>query len=433
MSYYDLHIAVRAGLCAGLFVLLCASISVIPSAARRRGWGEVVAVLTCSGVSFYMMILYASDMKTSKMNWQMNPRTQWLCSQPLGIPLLIMAGMTAVVIAVYCADVYYRKHTLTPSSIRQSLDLLPSGLCFAHQSGQTVLVNHRMHQLSHIITGMDIQDAEAFWQTLCSGTVSDGVHRVMVEDCPSFTLPDGTTWTFARQNLEGFVQLTAANTTLLQSVARELKEKNMELAAMNQRLRDYNENMEDLVRANERLEIKANVHRGLGQALLATRQYLLDETGEKAVPLAVWRNNIAMLHKQAQTNADENPMEMLMRAAAGAGITVEMQGRMPQNPKLQKLFFEAATEALTNAVRHAGATALRIGMRESEGFCSAVFTNNGAPPDGPVAEGGGLSAVRRKTEQMGGTMTICTSPSYVLSICIKKEAAEHDSRSDRRR
>ena len=43
-------------------------------------------------------------------------------------------------------------------------------------------------------------------------------------------------------------------------------------------------------------------------------------------------------------------------------------------------------------------------------------TNTGRPPKGPVAESGGLLALRRSVEETGGCMTVETEPAFTLTV-----------------
>ena len=73
---------------------------------------------------------------------------------------------------------------------------------------------------------------------------------------------------------------------------------------------------------------------------------------------------------------------------------------------------EAVRECMTNAVRHAGAGAMYVQVTPH----SIVITNNGKPPERPITEGGGLSDLRQKVEQQGGTMTVESAPVFRLQI-----------------
>ena len=219
-------------------------------------------------------------------------------------------------------------------------------------------------------------------------------------------------------------QLSAADTTQIQTVTDELKEKNIALAALNFRLRKHGENVDELTRAKERLETKSRIHSELGQALLASRRYLVNEGSCENIPLEQWRSSIAMLRKEAEQRDAEKPLDMLQRIAASTGITTQITGALPIAEDIQKLFVEAAAEALTNAISHAQAKTLYIDLKETEGDFSASFRNDGNPPQGVITEGGGLSSLRKKLEREGGTMTVSTCPDYVLTVVLPKKGGD---------
>ena len=59
------------------------------------------------------------------------------------------------------------------------------------------------------------------------------------------------------------------------------------------------------------------------------------------------------------------------------------------------------------------------------------FANNGRKPPQKINEGGGLSSVRKKAEQFGGSMKISTSEIFVLEITIpKSEVLQYDKSAD---
>ena len=203
-----------------------------------------------------------------------------------------------------------------------------------------------------------------------------------------------------------------------------MKEKNLELTALNIRLRKHGENVDELTRSKERLETKARIHSELGQALLSTRRYLLEEDGDQPVPLELWQRNIAMLRKEAELKEDEQPLEMLSRIAASTGIVIQFNGDLPSNADVQRLFVQAAAEALTNAVSHAQAKTLYIDFTENRHTYMVCFSNDGDKPDGEVTEGGGLGSLRKKVEREGGSMTVTGEPAFHLAIALPKERGD---------
>ena len=221
--------------------------------------------------------------------------------------------------------------------------------------------------------------------------------------------------------IDGMTQLTAAQTTQLNKLTEELKEKNAELSAMNQRLRKYGENVDELTREKERLETKARIHRDLGQALLLTRCYLQGESDNSKELIRILKRNVAMLRMESEIPKNDTPLDMLIKAAQSAGIEVDITGQMPELEDVNQLFFEAATEALTNAVRHADAKKLCIWLSEDDKTYSVCFTNDGNQPREEIAEGGGLGTLRQKTERIGGAMELLYQPRFVLKLTVLKK------------
>jgi signal transduction histidine kinase len=292
-----------------------------------------------------------------------------------------------------------------------------------------ILANQRINTLCFQIAGRDLQNAQIFWDLLRSGDPIPGVHRIASGNQPVFQLTEGSVWTFSCKEVEDIFQLSAAQTTEIHTVTEELKQKNIELEALNLRLRKYGENVDELTRAKERLETKSRIHSELGQALLASRRYLVNEGDCKNIPLEQWRSSIALLRKEAEQRDEEKPLEMLQRIAASTGIATKITGALPVAEDIQKLFVEAAAEALTNAISHAQAKTLYIDLKETAKAFSASFRNDGIPPQGVITEGGGLGSLRKKLEREGGTMTVSSCPDFALTVVLpKKGEIRNDSR-----
>ena len=77
-------------------------------------------------------------------------------------------------------------------SIKESCDRLPAALCFAAENGRPRLMNLRMDELSHALTGEALLNANRFWAAISGGNE----HSIV-------TLPDGRTWSFERTRMNG--------------------------------------------------------------------------------------------------------------------------------------------------------------------------------------------------------------------------------------
>ena len=424
MSYYDLSIPLRSLLILGLFVEVCIGGCLIPGVFRKKQNTRKLLLLLGMLISSVLMIIYTAEARSRLRDLAVPEISNWLCKQPILLPLCVFLLILINLVMLVTKEYHFRQNTITRSSIKQGLDKLSTGLCFYQNGGRVVLANKCMNDLCFDIVGRDLQNAELFWEILSGGEVNAEVQRLAYGNCPIFRMPDGNVWTFAREKLNGVHQMTAANTTQIQSVTDELKEKNIELAALNLRLRKHGENVDELTRSRERLETKARIHSELGQALLSARRFLLDEQSTQPPPLQMWQRNIAMLRKEAELKEDEQPLDVLTRIAAATGIVIERAGNLPLSKDVQKLFVQAAAEALTNAVSHAQAKKLFIELAEDPQAFTACFRNDGDMPDGEITEGGGLGSLRKKVEYEGGTMIVKTAPEFILVIRIPKERSD---------
>ena len=419
LSFYELPVALQIVLMTAQFLAVCFGVCLIPTVFSRQAKLPRLILILGILLSLAMLGAYSSNIRVEKTETVLPPETQWLSQQPVWITALLLLAILAYMVYLLIAEHRRRKGTITRFSIKEGLDSLSSGLCFYEPNGRIILVNSSMCELCHQLVGRDLQNAALFWQLLQDGTVKEGVLRLGEGQQPTFRLPDGTVWSFAREQLGNICQLTAADTTQIQALTARLEEENKHLEVFNQRLRDYGENADALTRAKERLEIKMKVHGMLGQALLATRRYLQDENVDPNAAISLWQHSVAVLHKEAVQETVQ-PLEALKKAAAATGISLQLKGQIPEDGKVRQLFLRAAAESLTNAISHAKAKTLYVDFARDEYGPRVTIYNDGLLPVGPITEGGGLSALRKEAERIGGQMHIASNPQFILTISFGK-------------
>ena len=337
------------------------------------------------------------------------------------VSLLFIIVNFIFILFIGVGEYKYRKNTVTTTSIKESFDNLPTGLCFSKPNGTVQLVNHKMNKLSYLITGEELQNANQFWRVLRNGKTMPEVHRISEGDNPEFRLEDGTVYTFAKEKVEHIFQITATDTTNLHKLTNRLRDNNDELEEMNERLRAYGETVDETTRARERLETKIRIHSELGQALLATRHSLTLPDSDYKPVINAWKRNIAVLRTEAEPSMSTDLLKSLIEIAEFAGVQVEIKGSMPPDNIIAELLTSAATEALTNAVRHAEATTLFVEFSEFDEYYCANYSNDGNAPSAEIREGGGLGSLRKKIERFDGEMIISSSPQFLLTVKLPKE------------
>lgn len=421
MTYYNLSIPFQSLIQLGLFLEFCFGSYIMWTLSDRKKTFTKVMVVVGMIISGALLIIYTAEARADLRKLEIPPISDWLCGKPVIFTVIIFAGILALFIHYFFQEREYRKNTITRASIQEGVDKISSGICFFSKDGRIILSNERMHNLCFEIVGRDLQNGDLFWKILSGGETLPQAKRLEYGDHPSFRMDNGVIWTFGREMIDGIYQLTAADTTQIHMITDELKRKNKELSALNHRLRKYGENVDELTRSKERLETKSHIHRELGQALLSTRRFLLDEDNSQSPPLDLWEQNVAMLRKEANLKADELPMDMLTRIAAATGINIDIKGDEIKDAEVQRLFAQAAAEALTNAIGHAQASTLFIEQSEREYVYYVRFTNDGNQPMKEIVEGGGLTSLRKKIENEAGTMEITSMPKFMLEVTLPKE------------
>ena len=324
------------------------------------------------------------------------------------------AALSLTALSLFASFTLWHKsrRQLSPVSIKESCDHLPSALCFAWENGQPFLKNLKMDELSHLITGEALLNANDFWKT--------------VEPQPIVTLENGQTWNFERVQMEAsgrtVYQISGTNITEEAQLQWELEEDNLRLKAMNRRLRQYGQDVQAATREKEILRAKTRVHDQIGHALLQTRQFLSGTQGDAESVCTAWRQNVRLLLGKYADEQRADAFEQLSRAAQAIGVTIERSGVFPEDgTEAAQLAEAAAHECLTNLVRHAGGTRLEIIGEKTESGWRVRYLNDGAAPAGPIVEGSGLTALRARTEAACGAMETAHEPRFQLTLILPAE------------
>ena len=317
-----------------------------------------------------------------------------------------------------------QQNKIDRNSIKESADTLPVGLCFARSNGHPYLVNQKMNELSDRLRGHILQNAESFWNDLKNGNLVPGVRDISSQKIPAVLLEDGSVWVFHRQIIKisgkDVMELTAIDSTRLYELSRELREENKELKHINQRLSEYEANVEELTKAQERLSMKVRIHDAIGQNLITTKYFLLQGKTRNDLFKIIerWENSIAMLKQEISKEEEStDSIKYLINAAQSAGVRVILEGRIPNNQKILEMVISAGAEALTNLVRHTKIRILKIIFEHKRYSEKITFLNEGNQIFS-MQEGGGLSSLRKRVETMGGQMKIRMDDRFSLEIEI---------------
>lgn len=323
-------------------------------------------------------------------------------------------------------SLFHPRAKLGRSSVKEAFDNLPSGICFADRNGTIILCNRQMHRLCRDLLGTDLQHIEELRRALKSPRA--GV-KAVGEGAPLFLFPDGKLWQFAEStvtDLDGsqYTQVQAMDVTELQEKRAELEQENRALAEANARARQLYLELDQIVREKGRLAMKMRVHDELGLSLLSTRNLISRESSLEELRKGGqrWEQVLRMMDiVGTEPPAPVNSLAELIASAADIGVQVCVRGELPPSGENARLLIAAMRECVTNTVRHARGSKMDVALTQAEGTCGMAITNNGQKPEGAIIEGGGLSALRRRIESLGGLMTVESRPEFCLTVTLPEK------------
>ncbi len=246
--------------------------------------------------------------------------------------------------------------------------------------------------------------------------------------------------------------------TVVQMVISDLTQRNEEKLELERSRHDLRQLSASVVQAREeeRRRIARELHDELGQRLSALKMDLasLDPSSDTAAYRARTTAMLEMLDDTVASvrriAADLRPMmlddlglnaalEWLARESArrmGIEVTVRLGERDPAlGQQASVTVYRMVQEALTNVARHAGATDVRIEMRQAGGQLVLTVRDNGVgfPASATRKEGSfGLMGIRERAYLLGGTLEVDNPPGGGGRITVRlplRSSGEGDTSS----
>lgn len=314
------------------------------------------------------------------------------------------------------------KNSLTPQSLEEGLNSLPDGVAFTTPQGVPLFVNSTMHRTCIEAMGIPLFDSNLLELSLQRNKLRKGCSSEVRGKRYFLHLRDGSVRDIHKRliNVGGVKvwELTAYDVTERYQKSRELEERNEHLKEVNLRLRDYNNEMNALIREEEVLAAKIRIHDDVGRALLALKSYLI-RGGDRAALMELWQFTAGILKGENEPDDSADPIGALREAAEAVGVRLTLNGEIPDD--MRKVLVIAIHECLTNTVKHADGSELTVDLTDEDGVMTAVFTNDGKPPEGEISEKGGLKSLRTAVEQVRGEMELAAVPQFRLTIRVDRK------------
>ncbi len=324
----------------------------------------------------------------------------------------------------------------TNQLIKRAIDSYPGGICFASLDGRVILSNKKMNDLLLQLIGHTMLNAEATWNELSCISVITSPTRLekpwllksasnLKSSCKHlfFELSDHSIWQFEYKPLDkATIQIEATDITRLYRLSDELYENSIKLQKIQERQQSL---LKNIVQVNENKEIlsaKMKIHDEFGQVLLATNKAIVQHTFPENSRLLIenWNNCIQNFLNVSPTNFNKNKTvrNELLEVAELIGCKIIFLGNLPTNIDALHLLYASIREALTNAVRHANATELFVKLQDKNNYYYAEIFDNGDTVHSKIAEGTGLTTLRKRLEQNGASLSIRCDKHVTLCVRI---------------
>lgn len=322
-----------------------------------------------------------------------------------------------------------RKDSLTRTSIKEAIDLLPAGVAFADTHGNVVFANLSMNAISRNRAGKNMTDITGFDH---NAVYSDGTK----------------TWQFMREDItwrgKPYIQLTANDITEEARINDELKGMNKKLKEIRNRLEIYNRRAEQITISRELLNARRQVHSETGHILLASRHFMEhpDSIEEESFLGTLKLTNMHLLKEYEEDDTEADSLAEAIEMAKAISVRVKINGMIPEAGNIRDILASAVNECSTNTKKHADGDTLTVTAEEKDDTVIFTLTGNGEPPEKDSAdigtspesntadsgvtsqkairETGGLASLRTLVENANGTMEIKAEEAFTVIIKIPK-------------
>lgn len=316
--------------------------------------------------------------------------------------IVVLGIIYEIISLIYMYFRYYKKETITDFSIKKVTDECEVGILVL-KGKKVKLINNKMYEILNklnikkdYVTNIIKQSIDQLDKNYC----------VKVEDkYYVFVVNDNEIITF--------------DITEEYELHQKLNDQNRKIKENNKQILLSIDNIEELEREKNLLKLKNKYHDILGQNLSILQQYL----NRKNISQENFEEIKFMIQKMfidiEDTEDTNTNLENLIKIHKKNGTDIVINGKLPQNKEVAKVFFEIIREATTNAIRHAGSSKVFVNIKETLEETYMIITNNGKKSNEFITENQGIKDMRRKVEKLGGMFYISTLPEFSVNISIK--------------
>ena len=319
--------------------------------------------------------------------------------------IIALLGIIYEIISItYMYFRYYKKETITDFSIKKVIDECEFGILVL-KGKKAKLINNKMYE---ILDKLNIK------KDYITNIIKQSIDKIDKNYCVKL---ENKYYVFVINNNE----IITFDITEEYKLHQKLNGQNKKLKENNKKILLSIDNIEELEKEKNLLKLKNKYHDILGQNLSILQQYLnrenISQENFEEIKFMIQKMFIDI----EDTDDTNTNLENLIKIHKKNGTDIIIDGKLPQNKKVAKVFFEIIREATTNAIRHAGSSKVFVNIKETLEETYMIITNDGRKSNEFITENQGIKDMRRKVKKLGGMFYISTVPEFSVNILIKNK------------
>ena len=307
-----------------------------------------------------------------------------------------------IISIIYMYFRYYKKETITDFSIKKVIDECEFGILVL-KGKKAKLINNKMYE---ILDKLNIK------KDYVTNIIKQSIDQLDKNYCVKV---ENKYYVFVINNNE----IITFDITEEYKLHQKLNGQNKKLKENNKKILLSIDNIEELEKEKNLLKLKNKYHDMLGQNLSILQQYLnrenISQENFEEIKFMIQKMFIDI----EDTDDTNTNLGNLIEIHKKNGTDIIIDGKLPQNKEVAKVFFEVIREATTNAIRHAGSSKVFVNIKETLEETYMIITNDGRKSNEFITENQGIKDMRRKVEKLGGMFYISTVPEFSVNISIK--------------
>jgi signal transduction histidine kinase len=328
------------------------------------------------------------------------------------------------------------KDSVSRLSIREAVDLYPGGILYASDKGRILIINPAMSKLLNSLGINSRADVPALWDDLQNRQDDFSVSVKALGEQLLIRLRNAGSWLISRQSVvldkKQYMQLLAVDVTDEDMLNVQIEESNLALEQTGREILDAIGTIDELEKQREILRMKARIHDSLGHRLSILSR-LLDSGQDIITTIRQLKPMLTDLSEAIRDSADACPdhvLTSLVNSFALIGTVIHQKNSLPDDREVALAFAEVVREGSTNAVRHADARNVFVSFEEQKDAFTLILRNDGSLPMGDIEEGGGITGMRQRVGELGGTLAITVWPHFsIVARVPRKQRGEKDDTS----